>query len=343
MKQIIAEMLKLLAGAEPFALATVVTRDGSAPRSTGAKMLVRQDGGIAGTVGGGILEAQVMHLAGQMIRERAATVQGYQFAGEDANDLSAICGGQVEVLVEAVDPADPQTVQVIQGLADASVHCRKSWWVTVFDAKAAETSHTLVQLDGTAIGELPAGLSIQQVMDTQQARWLELSSQKVFIEPNRPAGTAFIFGAGHVSRSLAGFTSEVGFRTVVLDDRAEFANRERFPGADELIVVDSFEDVMQKVPIEPDSFIVIVTRGHENDLTVVAQALKTNAGYIGMIGSRHKCALTFEELRRQGFSEEDIQRVYAPIGIPIDDETPEEIGVSIVAQMIQVRARMMKE
>lgn len=343
MKQIIAEMLKLLAGAEPFALATVVTRDGSAPRSTGAKMLVRQDGGIVGTVGGGILEAQVMRLAAQMIRERAATVQGYQFTGKDAADMNAICGGQVEVLVEAVDPADPQTAQVIRGLADTSVHCRKSWWVTVFDAEAAETSHTLVQPDGTAIGELPAGLSIQQVMDTQQARWLELPSQKVFIEPNRLAGTAFIFGAGHVSRSLAGFTSEVGFRTVVLDDRAEFANRERFPSADELIVVDSFEDVMRKVPIERDSFIVIVTRGHQNDLTVVVQALKTDAGYIGMIGSRRKCALTFEELRRQGFSEDDIQRIHAPIGIPIDSETPEEIGVSIVAQLIQERARMMKE
>lgn len=160
------------------------------------------------------------------------------------------------------------------------------------------------------------------------------------IEPIDTAGSVFIFGAGHVSRSLAGFTKTVGFYTVVLDDRAEFANRERFPDSDEVLVLESFTDCLAALPIDESSFIVIVTRGHVNDLVVLAQALKTRAGYIGMIGSRRKCEMIFQELRRSGYGEADLRRVNAPIGLPIRAETPEEIGISITAEMIAARAKL---
>jgi len=149
-----------------------------------------------------------------------------------------------------------------------------------------------------------------------------------------------IFGAGHVSRSLAQFTRALEFRTVVLDDRAGFVNRERFAEADQLIRLDAFSDAFSQVEVDAHSFLVIVTRGYLLDQMVLAQALHTSAGYIGMMGSRRKCALILDEMRRQGFSDEAIHRVHAPIGISIEAETPEELGISIAAELIQVRAKM---
>ena len=138
---------------------------------------------------------------------------------------------------------------------------------------------------------------------------------------------------------MAEFTRAVDFWTVVLDDRAEFTNRKHFPSADRLVVLDSFSNALDQISIDKDSYLVVITRGHLDDVTVMPQVLKTNARYIGMIGSRRKCALVFEDLRDQGFSDEAIQRVHAPIGLHISAETPEEIAVSIVAEMIQERAK----
>jgi xanthine dehydrogenase accessory factor len=132
----------------------------------------------------------------------------------------------------------------------------------------------------------------------------------------------------------------VDFRTVVIDDRAEYANAERFARADRINVVPSFHQAFDGLDIDRDSFLVILTRGHLHDKTVLEQALKTDAGYIGMIGSRRKRDLIYRELLDKGFTSEDLGRVHAPIGLAIDAETPEEIAVSIVAELIQVRAGM---
>jgi xanthine dehydrogenase accessory factor len=342
MKPIIQAMAALSAGQTSFALATVTTRNGSAPRSAGAKMLVNPDGQIVGTVGGGMLEAQVQQLAARMLTERRATIQAFQFDGKDAAAMDAICGGQVDVLVEYLDPADAHTAAIIQGLQSAITQHRKAWLVTIFPDGAASTTHALVQSDGTLLGDLPGALTLEQIMDTRLPGRIDLERQQIMIEPVNIAGTAYIYGAGHVSRSLADFVKAVGFWTVVIDDRGEYANAERFPQADEIVILDSFSNALGKISIDRDSYIVIVTRGHLNDLTVLAQVLRCPAGYIGMIGSRRKCGLIFEELRRMGFSEEDLQRVHAPIGISIAAETPEEIGISIAAEMIQSRAAQLK-
>jgi xanthine dehydrogenase accessory factor len=338
MIHLLDDMKSLAERGEVFALATVIDRSGSAPRSTGAKMLVRQDGGIAGTVGGGILEANVQALAAQVIRERRALVEGFQFSGRDAASMDAICGGQVEVLVEWVDPNDGQTEEVITSLRDALHGHRKAWLVTVFNPQSAATTHALVRGDGGITGSLPAGISLEDIRETRLPRQTNPGSLSVIIEPLNISGSALIFGAGHVSRSLAEFTKAVGFRTVIIDDRPEYASRERFPGADEIIVLENFEDLLEKVKIDGESYAVIVTRGHLNDQSVLEQLLRSQAAYIGMIGSRRKCELIFEDMRRKGYTDADIQRVHAPIGIPIQAETPEEIGVSIVAEMIRERA-----
>ncbi len=129
-----------------------------------------------------------------------------------------------------------------------------------------------------------------------------------------------------------------GFRTVVLDDRAEFANRERFPGADRIVLLDAWDRALEGQDAGPEGFLVIMTRGHAFDRDVLRQALRTTASYIGMISSRRKRDAIFAALREEGFTEEDLKRVYAPIGLPIGAETPEEIAVSIAAELIRHRA-----
>ena len=343
MIQIINAMNDLVAAGEPFALATVIDRSGSAPRSAGAKMLVRQDGSIEGTVGGGILEAEVRELAAKVLQDHQTLLRGFKFNGKDAASMDAICGGQVEVLVEWIGVHDPETGAVIRGLDDAFKNHHKAWLLTLLHPGKDATTHALTREDGSHIGSLPEGVSIGSILEARTPQQKQLDAGTLIIEPVNNAGSALIFGAGHVSRSLAEFTHAVGFRTVVIDDRPEYASRERFPFADELVVLESFTDLAKKMEFNRDSYIVIVTRGHLNDQDVVEQVLKTDAAYIGMIGSRRKCELIFQDMRRKGFTESDIQRVHAPIGIPIQAETPEEIGVSIAAEMIRVRAARLRE
>jgi xanthine dehydrogenase accessory factor len=343
MEQIVQKMVELASRHEPFALATVIVRNGSAPRSAGAKMLMAQNGEITGTVGGGILEAQVRDLAARVFKKRNATIRSFQFNGKDAASMDAICGGQVEVLIEWVDPGNPDTAAIIQGLAHAVTIHQKAWLITILPGGISATTHSLVQGDGTIIGILPAGLSIETVLEKRMPDRIKLDQALVVVEPVNISGTALIFGAGHVSRSLAEFTRVVGFWTVVVDDRPEYASRERFPWADQIVVLDSFSNLTDKVQVDQDCFLVIVTRGHLNDQSVLEQMLKTRVGYIGMIGSRRKCEIIFEDMRKKGFTDEDIRRVHAPIGIPIHAETPEEIGVSIVAEMIRERALLQKD
>ena len=160
------------------------------------------------------------------------------------------------------------------------------------------------------------------------------------IEPVHYLGTVYIFGAGHVSQKLASLTSFVGFQTVVLDDRGEYANKDRFPDAGRVIVASDMGNCMKDLPINKSSYIVIVTRGHAYDMTILAQALQTDAGYIGMIGSRRKRDIIYEHLRQSGVSEEALNRVHSPIGTRINAETPEEIAVSIIGELISARAKL---
>jgi xanthine dehydrogenase accessory factor len=131
-----------------------------------------------------------------------------------------------------------------------------------------------------------------------------------------------------------------GFRTEIVDDRPDFANRERFPEADRVCVIDDFRNAFGGLAVDDTSFLVIFTRGHHHDLTVLAQALRTEAAYIGMIGSKRKRDAIYTALLKAGFTQADLQRVHSPIGLAIGAETPEEIGVSIVAELIQERARL---
>jgi xanthine dehydrogenase accessory factor len=220
---------------------------------------------------------------------------------------------------------------------------QKGWLVTRLPGNAENRQHTLVTAEQIPAGNLPAGLELNSVRSSRQPALLKTHQQDCLVEPVNISGSVYIFGAGHVWRSLADFTQAVGFWTVVVDDRPEFANRQRFPCADQIIVPEKYAAALEGIEIDEDSYVVIVTRGHLHDHTMLAQVLRTNAGYIGMIGSRRKCQLIFDDLLKNGFTPEDIQRVYAPIGLSIEAETPEEIGVSITAELIKVRAQKARQ
>lgn len=343
MESLISEMVRLASRGESFVLATVILSNGSVPRVAGAKMLVRADGATFGTVGGGILEAQVERLADFVLRDHTARVQRFQFSGKDAAAMDAICGGEVEVLVEWWDAADPEAVLIARELQVAAEAHHRAWLATTLPVAGTELRRALVHADGRVTGAQPLGRAVDEILELSQPALMEINARQWLVEPLNTGGTVYIFGAGHVSRSLAAFTHAVGFWTVVLDDRPDYASAERFPTADRLVVLDSFDCAFEQIEVDRESFIVIVTRGHLHDRTVLAQALRTGAGYIGMIGSRRKCALVFSELRCQGFSDEDLSCVHAPIGLPIAAETPEEIGISITAELIQERARLAKK
>ena len=157
------------------------------------------------------------------------------------------------------------------------------------------------------------------------------------MEPVVSRPVLYVFGAGHVSRQIVPLAAGVDFQVVVIDDREDFANAGYFPDATDIHQY-PFEGLMERLPIDESSFLVIVTRGHMHDKTVLAQALKTNATYIGMIGSSRKRRLIYQKLVEEGFKEEGLLRVHSPIGLEIGAETPEEIAVSIVAELIKVRA-----
>jgi len=150
--------------------------------------------------------------------------------------------------------------------------------------------------------------------------------------------TAYIFGGGHVGKAIEPLLRYVDFATVVLDDRKEFANKERFPEAKEIIVLQSYENNLSSMDIDQNSYIIIVTRGHQGDYAVLRDAVERDVAYLGMIGSKKKVGEMLDKLRAEGISEERIQKIYSPIGLPIHAETPEEIAVSVVAEIIMVKS-----
>jgi xanthine dehydrogenase accessory factor len=243
-----------------------------------------------------------------------------------------------------MDPASEAITGYYSALLGLVESGRKGWAVIALPAEPTPgwtARNCLVGADG-----LVAGDPVCSVEDLQELvkkggtydRIIEGGSARTFVQPIGLQGAAYIFGAGHCGEKLAPVLSTVGFYTVVVDDRPEFANATRFPSVDRIVVPVSFEGVVEQLPIDEDSYVVIVTRGHMHDRTVLKQALATEAGYVGMIGSRKKIAETFRALTEEGVTPEDIARVHAPIGLSIGAETPEEIAVSIAGELIQIRA-----
>lgn len=251
---IFEEITRLRRIGQKCALATIVQVNGSIPSFESAKLLVREDGSMLGTIGGGCVEAEVWTAAREVIETEKPRHLHFSLGQDAAYDNGLICGGQLDI----------------------------------------------------------------------------------FVEPVIPQPTAIIFGAGHISKSLAKVASIAGFRTVVVDDRETFANRDRFPDADE-VHADEYEKVFPQLIVNETSYLIIVTRGHRDDMRVLKWAVGTNARYVAMIGSRRKVINVVRELEKEGIPASAFERIHAPMGFEIGAITPEEIAVSVVAEMIAVR------
>ena len=330
---------------EDLVLATVLSKSGSAPSGAGAKMVVRANGISIGTVGGGVLEATTQEKSTRIFKSGVAEVLSYDLSGEDAASMQMICGGNVKLMVDFI-PASELNIKIFRKLNDAVRTGEKCYLVAALGKAGVkkQTIRCVVMEDGSLTGEFPyrqewlemliekANRSIHPVMET-------ITDEQFVIERYFPPSTLFVYGAGHVSQQVAQLAGMVDFRTVVLDDRSEYANRDRFPKADSIMVLESFDECFAGLDINSDSYVVIVTRGHNHDKAVVTQALRTNAGYIGMMGSKRKRDELFAALKQNGFSSEELLKVHCPIGIGIKATTPGEIAVSIIAELISARAQ----
>jgi xanthine dehydrogenase accessory factor len=247
------EIVRMRRAGQRGALATIVHTNGSIPSYESSRMLVRDDGSIAGTVGGGCVEAEVWAAAKEVIREEMPRKMTFSLNNEAAYDAGLICGGTLEI----------------------------------------------------------------------------------FVEPILPQPRLYLFGGGHVSTALARMAHLAGFSISVADDRGSFANAERFPMADEIYT--SYEDAFEKVKPNASAYLVIVTRGHKDDMRVLEWAVRTDARYIGMIGSKRKVISVYKALEKQGVPMKNFARVHAPVGLEIGALTPEEIAVSVTAELIAIR------
>ncbi len=332
---------------QDFVVATILGVRGSSPRHVGTRFLVKKDGGTVGTIGGGLFESQVQEFALHALKTGTSHRAHFSFQGKDAQSVDMICGGDADVLIEFVSANDTRKQEIFRRVLEIKKQRASGYFFTTLETNPGNSGsaihHLLLDGAGKKWGGFSGEESALEATPGQRllkpAQLLEVPgfSSPVFLEWLHPTGTVFIFGAGHVGICVAHLAAYVDFRVVILDDRAEFACIEKCPDADEIIVLDDYESAVSKLQINEESYLVIVTRGHAHDKTVLAQCLNTPAPYIGMIGSRRKTKLIFEMLMKQGFSQESIQRVHAPIGLPIGGETPQEIAMSIIAQMIQVR------
>jgi xanthine dehydrogenase accessory factor len=322
----------------PVALVTVIATTGSTPGKVGYKMLVFGEGqGIAGTVGGGLLEAKMIAEAGRMLGEPRVRRFRFDLNGT-ADDEKGICGGSVEFLIETFDKT---ALPLFRALSAAGPDDQEAVLVSILSPEGPPRKMRLrdVEQAQSATVSFPEDIvaTLREVAASGGAgAKVSAGSMDVFVEPLAGQPTVILFGAGHVSYHIARFAQATHFGVVVCDERAEYANRERFPDADE-IVVEDFGRVFERMRIDGHSYLVIVTRGHKCDQLVLEQAVRTPARYIGMIGSKRKTLTLAQKLRDKGVSQEQLRRVYAPIGLSTGAVTAQEIALSIVGEMIKVR------
>lgn len=332
MRHILPQLVDHLRLGQSVILAGIIRSSGSAPRTSGARMLVFADGSIAGTVGGGPLEGACIAKAQELLAGKIpCALLPFTLNTSKAAELGMICGGTAEVLLQLIDPGYLPFFEQIQQQYSAGKH------IVLITRICGDSTPPTLELLGSPDCSLTESTR-QEILRKKRriSSILEDQGQDVYVEPILRPGTVYFAGAGHVALATAQLADFTGFETVVIDDRAEFANAVRFPKARRVVVIPEF---LQCFPeLAQDDYVVIVTRGHLHDRNVLAQALKTGAGYIGMIGSRSKRQAVYQSLMDQGFTEKDIARVHCPIGLTIGADTPEEIAVSIVGELIAARS-----
>ena len=335
MQYVLDTLIETLEQGEPAVLGTIVQSSGSAPRTSGARMLVLADGTLVGSVGGGTVEGTCHAEARKLLANGHAYKEvKCDLSAAAAAEEGMVCGGAVCVLLQKVVPEATEQFRKLR-------HCYRngSRPMLLTQLPAGDLPPQLMTLGIGQDDEVPTALREQALANNKRVSFTVIhDGLEFFVEPLVKQGTVHLAGAGHVALATAHLASYVGFEVVVMDDRDEFANKERYPQAKKIRVLEGFDDCFTE--LGPDDYVVIVTRGHQYDRDVLAQALRTDAGYIGMIGSSSKRKATYASLLSSGFIQSDLKRVHSPIGLSIGSDTPQEIGMSIVAELVQVRAAM---
>ena len=356
--QIWAEALGTLKRGQRFALATVINVRGSTPREVGAKMIVRSDGQF-GTIGGGCGEAEVFRKARLLLDEgRGTRLAEVDLTGDFDQQQIGSCGGIMDVLVDIWSPE--RDIDTARKLAEAAAESRPASLLTVIEtgpraeapvgaravidpadeastAPFAIPTPAFTRIVARTRDALPGLLEIERDGKVKQVTHVANGeSPRVFIDPIVGAQRLIIAGGGHIAQPLCKLGSMLGFHVTVIDDRASFANRERFPEADE-IIVRAFGEAVVSLSLDTHCYLVSVTRGHAFDEETVRAALLSPCGFVGMIGSRRRVKAMLERLGESGVPEERLNEVHAPLGLDVGAETPEEIALAIMAEIVRER------
>ena len=342
-KNIYIKAYELLLSGQKIILAKTIRRAGSTPRDVGSMCIITQEGDLIGTVGGGILEYRVQKRAIKLLEQKKSFIYQFHLTDEDLAGAGMICGGDVDLYLEPLFPENTETLSLFKVINEHITGNKSGILVTRIEngISAMDTrSKIFIQKDGTPLGTI-SGVDPKEITLFEGIPYDLISfdgkKEALFVERIALEPRIFLFGAGHVSLFVAQLARIVGFAVTVIDDRPEFASKERFPSADEIVIRD-FSRVFEQLEISRNSYILIITRGHLHDKIVLQHALNTCASYIGMIGSTKKRDTIYRALLDEGFSKNNLEKVYSPIGLDINAETPEEIAVSIVGELIKKRA-----
>lgn len=347
----------LLEAGQPAVLMTVISREGSAPRGAGTRALLTREG-LLGTVGGGALEAAALDMARQCLDSGLSACHQCRMDGSADTDM--ICGGSMEVLCESLSAAQAPLFRQAQRALDQGIDGVWSVDVTrenmprrvLYLDRQPEGPAASPLSDGSlsadALSALP-GDSPNVIIGLEPARNLldkrkgkpglvDTTVARIYMEPLDTPPVLLLCGGGHVSLEVATLAHACGFVVDVVDDRAEFASPERFPMARHCFVLQAFANLVRGCGIGRRHYVAIMTRGHSFDREVLVQALESHAFYIGMIGSRSKRESVYAALRKEGMPDAELACVRCPIGLPVGADSPQQIAVSVVAELLAARA-----
>lgn len=299
-------------------------------------MAVFADGTALGTVGGGAVEYQSICTAKEVLRTRKSGTKNFCLDRNDIADIGMICGGDVVICFQFFAHDDAQIILLLKQVCTLLAQNLHVWFVLAIQDDAVSGMGIYTKANGL---EFLPDVPIEEIKPLISSKGRRSAGNPYYYaEPLNRAETVYVFGGGHVSAALVPVLARVGFSVTVFEERPEFCTRERFPDATALLL-GSYQHISDKLTIRPADYVVIMTRGHQGDFDALLYAMRSPATYVGVIGGRRKIAHTNQRLMENGIPESDLPRIHAPIGLPIGAETPEEIAISVTAELIQHRAR----
>jgi xanthine dehydrogenase accessory factor len=330
----------------PVVLISVMNLQGSSPRHEGTKMAVGADGKVHGTIGGSLIEAAAIKESKTVFSDRKSKVFSFALNNKDTNAPGMICGGTADILLDFITPSE-ENRRFSRRWCDSASRGGSFYVLTHLKGKN-ETfqvlGHAVLQSDteifvGTSFTTENIDKLKKELYKVSTCDLLALDKTQVLVDRIHKVKTLLCIGGGHVAVPTAHLAALAGFRVIVFDDRPEYADVNRFPEAYSTKVITDFRHAFEGFEIDKDAYIVIFTYSHQYDREALEQAINTSAGYVGMISSKRKRTAIFEALMAKGVKKERLEWVHSPIGLDIGAETPEEIAVSIIAELIQVRSR----